>query len=180
MSLIKCPDCGHDISNEAAMCVHCGHSVADRPASGNQFDSAWQTVIHSKTPINVFALAMMACAAILGISATGIDGPCELTAFIYTLHIFLAVSGMFFVTILFCRKGMYHPHDLAKAKQAGLDDLGEDKPVIAVVIICLMLLVYGLYQSGIFETVTPSAQEGSVASECAGRSTRKLVRQVGE
>ena len=94
-------------------------------------NAASNAVTKSSTLINVFALAMMACAAILGASATQVDNICDLTAFTYTLHIFLAVSGMFFATILFCRKGMYHPEDLAKAKQAGVEDLGHDKPMIA-------------------------------------------------
>ncbi len=90
---------------------------------------------------------MMTCAAILGMSATQVNSPESLKAFTYTLHIFLAVTGMFFVTILFCRKGVYHPDDLAKAKREGLDDLGEDKPEIAAIAIGLMLLAYGLYQA---------------------------------
>ncbi len=97
-------------------------------------------------PINVFALAMMACAAVLGVSSTSVDNTFALKAFTYSLHIFLAVSGMFFATILFCRKGLYHPDDLVVAKRAGVDDLGNDNPVVAAVIICLIVLAYGSYQ----------------------------------
>jgi hypothetical protein len=53
---------------------------------------------------------------------------------------------MFFATILFCRKGMYHPTDLAKAKQAGVEDLGQDKPILAAVLIIIMVIAYGVYQ----------------------------------
>jgi hypothetical protein len=35
---------------------------------------------------------MMACAAILGVSATQVNDVCDLTAFTYTLHIFLALA----------------------------------------------------------------------------------------
>jgi hypothetical protein len=147
MSLIKCPECQQEISDQAVTCIKCGHPF-HKPDGQQQNDlnTAWSSVTKSRTPINVFALAMMACSAVLGVSATQVDGICSLTAFTYTLHIFLAVSGMFFATILFCRKGMYHPEDLAKAKQAGVDDLGQDRPVIAAVIICFMVLTYGLYQ----------------------------------
>jgi hypothetical protein len=54
---------------------------------------------------------------------------------------------MFFVTILFCRKGIYHPDDLAKAKRDGISDMGEDRPVIAAMLIFIMLIAYGLYQA---------------------------------
>lgn len=89
---------------------------------------------------------MMACAAILGASATQVDNEFDARVFTYTLHVFLAVSGMFFATILFCRKGMYHPEDLAKSKQAGGDDLGPDKPVVAALLIVFMVIAYGVYQ----------------------------------
>ena len=62
-----------------------------------------------RTPINVFAIAMMACASVLGGSATMIDGCYSLTAFTYTIHAFIAVSGMFFLTLLFCRKEYITP-----------------------------------------------------------------------
>ncbi|MEH6652086.1 MAG: hypothetical protein V7707_18845 [Motiliproteus sp.] len=80
-------------------------------------------------------------------SATQVVSDNALTAFTYSLHTFLAVTGMFFVTILFCRKGVYHPDDLAKAKRDGLSDMGDDKPVVAAVLIGLMMLAYGLYQA---------------------------------
>ena len=85
---------------------------------------------------------------ILGMSAVHIDSPETLTAFTYTLHIFIAVTGMFFVTLLFCRKGVYHPDDLAKAKRDGItDDLGEDRPEVAAVLIVIMLTAYAVYQA---------------------------------
>lgn len=146
MSLIKCPECQQEISDKAVVCVKCGNPAHKAFERQSHLNTAWNAVTKSRTPINVFALAMMACSAILGVSATQVHEICSLTAFTYTLHIFLAVSGMFFATILFCRKGMYHPDDLAKARQAGVDDLGEDKPVIAAMLIGIMVVSYGLYQ----------------------------------
>jgi hypothetical protein len=131
------------------------------------WNTAWNTVTKSRTPINVFALAMMACSAILGISATRVDEICSLTAFTYTLHIFLAVSGMFFATILFCRKGIYHPEDLAKAKHAGVDDLGQDRPVIAAVLICIMVIGYGVYQWGSVN----NNEKLELGTQCAGQKS---------
>ena len=146
MSLIKCVECDHEISDQAIRCVQCGNPTGNNANQQNHLSSAWQAVTKSRTPINVFSLAMMACAAILGVSATQIVNEYALTAFTYTLHIFLAVSGMFFATILFCRNGMYHPKDLAKAKQAGVEDLGQDKPILAAVLIFIMVIAYGVYQ----------------------------------
>ena len=146
MSLVKCAECNHEISDLAVHCVNCGHPIAKNKMSAESSGNLWSSVTKTKTPINVFALAMMTCAAVLGVSSTSVDNAFALKAFTYSLHIFLAVSGMFFATILFCRKGLYHPDDLAAAKRAGVDDLGNDNPFVAAVIICLMVLAYGSYQ----------------------------------
>jgi len=147
MSLINCPECDQEISNKAVMCVKCGNPISQSTGSQQKSENAaWNAVTKSRTPINVFSLAMMACSAILGVSATQVGNTFSLTAFTYTLHIFIAVSGMFFATILFCRKGMYHPEDLAKAKEAGGEDLGQDKPILAAILIFIMVIAYGVYQ----------------------------------
>ena len=146
MSLIKCPECDQEVSSQAVICVKCGNPINKNTSQQDNQSAAWNAVTKSRTPINVFSLAMMACSAILGISATQVGDEWSLTAFTYTLHVFLAVSGMFFATILFCRKGMYHPEDLAKARQAGVEELGQDKPNLAAVFIFIMIIAYGVYQ----------------------------------
>lgn len=153
MGMVKCEDCGHDISDRAEICIGCGCPratciKASPSKSGSMMNGAWMAVTRSKTPINLFAIAMMSCSSILGMSAVHIETPEALTAFTYTLHIFMAVTGMFFVTILFCRKGIYHPDDLAKAKRDGIDDdLGVDRPEIAAVLIVIMLTAYAVFQA---------------------------------
>jgi len=145
MGMTNCKNCDQEISDQATMCVKCGHPSGSNANQRSVTNSAWAAVTRSKTPINLFAIAMMSCAAIFGMSATQVKCNTSLIAFTYTLHTFLAVSGMFFVTILFCRKGIYHPDDLAKAKRNGFSDLGEDRPVIAAALIALMLIAYGFY-----------------------------------
>jgi hypothetical protein len=169
MSISKCPECGHDVSNKAAACTHCGHPNDLMTQPRAPLTNAWNAVTKSRTPINVFALAMMACSAILGASATQVDNVCDLTAFTYTLHIFLAISGMFFATILFCRKGMYHPEDLAKAKQAGVEDLGHDKPMIAAVFIFLMVVGYTYYQWIIAESESELGNAKTQMTQCVNK-----------
>lgn len=147
MSLVKCPDCGHDVSEQAALCVQCGRPMAPTDESSSRSSGIWGSVTRAKTPINIFALAMMACASVLGYSATQVAGCDARIAFTYAIHAFLAVAGMFFLAILFCRKSIYHPEDLARVKPEALDGLGEDRPMIAAGLIVVMLLGYGFYQS---------------------------------
>ncbi|MBC2605923.1 hypothetical protein [Pelagicoccus albus] len=146
MPLINCPDCDREISSRAPACPHCGCPGEDRDseASSNE-KGAWRAVVKARTPINVFALGMMAAASIFGVSSTQIEGH-ELTAFTYGLHIFLAVSGMFFACLLFCKSSIYHPEDLAKAKKEGFE-YGPDHPILAALAISGMLLGYVIYQA---------------------------------
>lgn len=149
MAMINCEDCDQPISDKADSCLHCGCPVSVNHITAKQkINSAWGAVSRSKTPINLFAIAMMCCSSVLGLSATQINSPTALIAFTYTLHVFMAVTGMFFVTILFCRKGVYHPDDLAKAKRDGItDELGADRPLLAAVLIVMMLSAYAVYQA---------------------------------
>ncbi len=146
MGLVKCLDCGQEISDQAAICVKCGRPLGHIELTPSKSTLLWNAVTKARTPINIFALAMMACASVLGYSATQITGCDARIAFTYTIHAFLAVSGMFFLAILFCRKGGYHPEDLGKVKSEVLKDLGKDRPVIASAFIILMLSAYGYYQ----------------------------------
>lgn len=35
MAMIKCPECGHDVSDKAKSCPHCGFAVADNRPDGD-------------------------------------------------------------------------------------------------------------------------------------------------
>lgn len=39
MALIKCPECGHDISDKAERCIHCGSPITNSVENNNQFIS---------------------------------------------------------------------------------------------------------------------------------------------
>ncbi len=114
--------------------------------SKDKSNALFSAANNARTPINIFAIAMMACASVLGGSATLVENCESLTAFTYTIHAFIAVSGMFFLSMLFCRKGIYHPQDLDKVSPEVRRELGRDRPVIAAILISLMMLAYGGYQ----------------------------------
>jgi hypothetical protein len=166
MAIITCLDCNHEISDKAAMCVHCGRPNSP-DGKGDSINSPWGSVNAAKTPINVFALAMMACTAVLGASAPFIDGSCSLTAFTYSIHAFLAVATMFFLSLLFCRKGIYHPSDLGNVKTEVLSEMGKDEPRLAAAIILMVFLAYGGYQGyQAYEEKNPGNKEADSTSNC--------------
>ncbi|MCW8884990.1 MAG: zinc ribbon domain-containing protein [Motiliproteus sp.] len=158
MSLIKCSECDHEISDKAKFCISCGFPLDKDEETETKQSLGWHTASKARTPINIFALAMMCCASILGGSATFVDTCQSQTAFTYTIHAFLAVSGMFFLTILFCRKGVYHPEDLDKVSPEVREELGADKPHIAAALIAAMMFAYGAYQ---FNTDPPCTEDTS-------------------
>lgn len=43
MSLVKCPECGKEISDKAEVCIHCGY-----PLSGNKINSSYTCTIDGK------------------------------------------------------------------------------------------------------------------------------------
>ena len=141
MSLDKCPDCHHEVSDQAISCVKCGRLTAFGLKRQGTVSSMWDIIARLRAPINVFAFAMMAAAAIFGMYAVDVMSDNDLQAFAFALHVFLAIAGMFFVTLLFCPGRIYHPKDLE-----GITLLEKNRPEWAVAIIVAMILIYGVYQ----------------------------------
>lgn len=143
MALVSCAECEKEISDRATACPQCGCPLGDE--APDESKGMWKAVTKARTPINVFAIAMMAAASLFGASATQIEGH-ELEAFTYSLHIFLAVAGMFFACLLFCKSSIYHPDELAKAKRDGFE-FPPDRPGVAAALIGVMLTGYAAYQA---------------------------------
>ena len=70
MSLVKCLECGQEISDQAEICVKCGRPLDAREESNSNRSMLWNAATKTRTPITVFAFAMMACASVPGASAT--------------------------------------------------------------------------------------------------------------
>ena len=73
MSMFNCPECENSISDKAISCCHCGYPLQQGVQNDPGLSATWKAVEKSRIPINVFSIAMMSCAAILGVSATWID-----------------------------------------------------------------------------------------------------------
>ncbi len=50
MALVKCPDCGNDVSSEAPACVKCGRPIANYPPFGVKPPSPPETVKEKSAP----------------------------------------------------------------------------------------------------------------------------------
>lgn len=57
MALIKCPECGKEISDKASACIHCGFPLSTTPQSINQHPKAatYVTQIATKAPMKMFS-----------------------------------------------------------------------------------------------------------------------------
>lgn len=45
MAIIKCPECLHDVSNQAVSCPHCGYPIADKMAEQKKSSKARVTIV---------------------------------------------------------------------------------------------------------------------------------------
>ena len=50
MALVKCPECGTDVSSEAAACPKCGHPLQAKPAGG----------VNPKDPVHLIGIILVA------------------------------------------------------------------------------------------------------------------------
>ena len=41
MALIKCPECGKEVSDKAKICVHCGYPLKDKTKDDKLFGNHW-------------------------------------------------------------------------------------------------------------------------------------------
>ena len=77
MALIKCPECGKDISNVAEFCPHCGFPMKFRKETQNDKDLmslySFSLQKSSGTPIGMFILIEFLIGVIMGLSFIGIN-----------------------------------------------------------------------------------------------------------
>lgn len=62
MAIIKCPECGQDVSDKAASCIHCGAPL-------NHMDAGQAVVSHSKSNKNIVACVLGVIGAVANVAA---------------------------------------------------------------------------------------------------------------
>ena len=110
MALMKCPECGQDVSEQAATCPHCGYSLKESERK-NRVKNAKAKINANMTPIIVIGILALVCAgALLGGSFTlsGKDKQAydilEKAAVTFKDPTSVRlVSGNFFIGDLYCR-----------------------------------------------------------------------------
>ena len=65
MALMQCPECGTDVSSEAAACPKCGHPLRATPAGG----------INPRDPVHVIGIILVVI-VLIGIIVFGV-GECN-------------------------------------------------------------------------------------------------------
>ena len=59
MALIKCPECGTEVSGEAAACPKCGHPLQAKPSGG----------INMRDPVHVIGVVLLVVILLVGIAS---------------------------------------------------------------------------------------------------------------
>jgi len=57
VTLIKCPECGTEVSSEAAACPKCGHPLQAKPSGG----------INTKDPVHVIGIILVVIILLLAV-----------------------------------------------------------------------------------------------------------------
>lgn len=92
------------------------------------------------SPLRFFSLTALICSAVFSLSA-GIIGQME--AFIYSIHMFLAIVGLFVLIAIWCPSALYHPQELENIPQGKLP---LHRPWAVTVAGLVGLLLYMAYQ----------------------------------
>ena len=97
------------------------------------------------TPLKFFGLVAILCLPVFSIAAANVRDKLSFYAFIYTLHTYLAVVGVFALICLFSPRSLYHPKELLEIHDPKL--LPKQHPVAACVIALVALAFYMLFQA---------------------------------
>lgn len=97
------------------------------------------------TPLKFFGLAAILCLPVFSVAAAKVSTQFSYDAFIYTLHTYLAVVGMFTLVSLFSPRSLYHPKELE-----GINSYTQPpkyNPLIPCLIALTALAMYLAYQA---------------------------------
>ena len=67
MALVKCPDCGRDISDQAPACPHCGRPATNTPQVPPAASPAEPLQKKKRSPVAMGCLALLALGAVVGV-----------------------------------------------------------------------------------------------------------------
>jgi len=121
------------------------------------------------TPLKFFGLASILCLPVFSIAATFVRDRLSYDAFIYTLHTYLAVVGMFALISLFSPRSLYHPRELHDMQARDL--LPRHNPVLPCAIALIALAMYLTYQALVVYQVSGSNNEKSASTTNAPSAT---------
>lgn len=119
-------------------------------ASSDPPSGAWPRILAATgSPLKLFALTVLVCNAFFGVAAATME---HLDAFIYSIHMFLAIVAAFVLTALWSPRSLYHPRELLEIRHAARDDREErelfpaERPWVPTLVIAGGVLLYGAYQ----------------------------------
>ena len=118
--------------------------MSDSPEKDTSSEASaanWQRLMRTaSSPLKVFALVLLSCTTIFASAAAVLGDP---ISFMYCIHMFLGLVGMFSAIAVWCPASLYHPKELKNIPAALLPANNRIGPTIAVVII---VLIYAGYQ----------------------------------
>lgn len=97
-----------------------GEPKHDNDSKQKETTSGWAELIRAiRSPLNVFALTVLVCNAVFALAAAKLN---SLTAFTYSMHLFLGIVGAFTLIALWSPRTLYHPEDIKLLDSIEKDD----------------------------------------------------------
>jgi len=97
----------------------------------------WPKIIRQiSSPMRFFGLVILVCSSIFGVAAAFSE---EEDAFTYSIHMFLAIVGIFILTAIWSPASLYHPQEL---KDIDKENLPKNRPWVPTISFFVGLLLY--------------------------------------
>lgn len=102
-------------------------------------DTDYSTILQViGSPLRFFGLTALICSAAFSIGAGILKNE---RAFVYCIHMFLAIIGLFATIAVWCPRSLYHPSELTSLG----NQLPQNSTLPVAIISILVLLIYMLY-----------------------------------
>ena len=101
----------------------------------------WTQIMHgTSSPLKIFALTVLICTTIFASAAAVLGDP---ITFMYCIHMFLGLVGMFSLIALWCPASLYHPKELRDIPDGILPKNNRIGPTLSILAV---VLIYTYYQ----------------------------------
>ena len=100
----------------------------------------WSRILRSTgSPLKLFALAVLICTTVFACAASVLGDP---LTFMYCIHMFLGIVGVFSMIAVWCPRSLYHPDELKDIPERLLPKSNRIGPTLFTLVVIAMYAAY--------------------------------------